>query len=68
MIGRFLDAGHRVGWVAADEVYGGHPKLRTALEERKFGYVLAVAPFTRTHHRRGEVPCGRPGREGAGAP
>jgi SRSO17 transposase len=23
MIGRFLDAGHRVGWVAADEVYGG---------------------------------------------
>ncbi|MFJ1831951.1 IS701 family transposase, partial [Streptomyces sp. NPDC088178] len=43
MIGRFLDAGHRVGWVAGDEVYGGNPKLRAALEERKVGYVLAVA-------------------------
>jgi DDE superfamily endonuclease len=43
MIGRFLDAGHRVGWVAGDEVYGGNPKLRSALEERKAGYVLAVA-------------------------
>lgn len=35
MIGRFLDAGHRVGWVAGDEVYGGNPKLRSALEERR---------------------------------
>ncbi|WP_406471508.1 IS701 family transposase [Streptomyces hirsutus] len=43
MIGRFLDAGHRVGWVAGDEVYGGNPKLRAALEERQVGYVLAVA-------------------------
>lgn len=43
MIGRFLDAGHRVGWVAADEVYGGNPKLRAALEERQVGYVLTVA-------------------------
>lgn len=43
MIGRFLEAGHRVGWVAADEVYGGNPKLRAALEERGVGYVLAVA-------------------------
>lgn len=43
MIGRFFDAGHRVGWVAGDEVYGGNPKLRTALEERQVGYVLAVA-------------------------
>jgi SRSO17 transposase len=43
MIGRFLDAGHRVGWVAGDEVYGGNPKLRSALEERGAGYVLAVA-------------------------
>jgi predicted RNase H-like HicB family nuclease len=32
-----------VGWVAGDEVYGGNPKLRSALEERKVGYVLAVA-------------------------
>ncbi|CAM5392864.1 hypothetical protein SHIRM173S_09229 [Streptomyces hirsutus] len=28
MIGRFLNAGHRVGWVAGDEVYGGNPELR----------------------------------------
>ncbi|UOB15627.1 IS701 family transposase [Streptomyces sp. HP-A2021] len=43
MIGRFLNAGHRVSWVAADEVYGGNPKLRSALEEHGVGYVLAVA-------------------------
>ncbi|MER6959974.1 IS701 family transposase [Streptomyces sp. NPDC000618] len=43
MIERFLDAGHRVGWVTADEVYGGNPKLRTALENHGVGYVLAVA-------------------------
>jgi SRSO17 transposase len=43
MIGRFLDAGHRAGWVAADEVYGGNPKLGSALQERQVGYVLAIA-------------------------
>ncbi|WP_078969224.1 IS701 family transposase [Streptomyces cyaneogriseus] len=43
MIGRFLDAGHRVSWVAGDEVYGGSPKLRAALEQRQLGHVLAVA-------------------------
>lgn len=43
MIERFLDAGHRVGRVNGDEVYGGNPKLRAALEEREIGYVLAVA-------------------------
>ncbi|MER6618691.1 IS701 family transposase [Streptomyces xantholiticus] len=43
MIERFLDAGHHVGWVTGDEVYGGNPKLRTALQERGTGYVLAVA-------------------------
>ena len=32
-----------MGWVAGDKVYGGNPKLRSALEERKVGYVLAVA-------------------------
>lgn len=40
---RFRDAGHHVGWVTGDKVYGGHPRLRTALEERGIGYVLAVA-------------------------
>lgn len=43
MIERFLDAGHHVGWVAGDEVYGGNPKLRAALEERGLGYALTVA-------------------------
>jgi SRSO17 transposase len=43
MVTRFLDAGHRAAWVAGDEVYGGNPTLRTALEERGTGYVLAVA-------------------------
>ncbi|WP_112471230.1 IS701 family transposase [Streptomyces triticisoli] len=43
MIARFLDAGHHAQWVAGDEVYGGNPKLRSALEGRSIGYVLAVA-------------------------
>lgn len=43
MIERFLDAGHHIGWVTGDEVYGGNPILRAALEERGLGYVLAVA-------------------------
>ena len=43
MVTRFLDAGHQAVWVAGDEVYGGNPRLRTALEERGTGYVLAVA-------------------------
>ncbi|MFI5775173.1 IS701 family transposase [Streptomyces sp. NPDC051658] len=43
MIGRALDAGVLASWVAGDEVYGGNPHLRTALEKRQVGYVLAVA-------------------------
>ncbi|MFF6877902.1 IS701 family transposase [Streptomyces sp. NPDC012474] len=43
MVARFLDGGHRAVWVAGDEVYGGNPRLRTTLEERGTGYVLAVA-------------------------
>ena len=31
------------GWVAADEVCGTDPALRTDLEEREIGYVLAEA-------------------------
>ncbi|MER6984621.1 IS701 family transposase [Streptomyces carpinensis] len=46
MIERFLDAGHHVGWVTGDEVYGGNPNLRAALEKRGLGYVLAVACST----------------------
>jgi SRSO17 transposase len=43
MIGRALDAGVAASWVAGDEVYGGNPHLRTALERWQLGYVLAVA-------------------------
>jgi SRSO17 transposase len=40
---RALDAGAPAAWAAGDEVYGDNPKLRTALEERGLGYVLAVS-------------------------
>ena len=43
MIARALDAGTPASWVAADEVYGADPGLRADLEDRKAGYVLAVA-------------------------
>ncbi len=38
-----LDAGVPAPWVTGDEVYGGDPKLRSALESRSTGYVFAVA-------------------------
>jgi SRSO17 transposase len=43
MIARALDAGAPARWVAGDEVYGADPSLRADLENRKMGYVLAVA-------------------------
>jgi SRSO17 transposase len=43
MITRALDAGVPAAWVAGDEVYGANPGLRTELERRRVGYVLAVA-------------------------
>jgi SRSO17 transposase len=43
MIGRALDAGTPAAWVTGDEVYGADPGLRTDLERRQTGYVLAVA-------------------------
>jgi SRSO17 transposase len=43
MITRVLDSGVTVSWVTGDEVYGNAGKLRTSLEERDVGYVLAVA-------------------------
>jgi SRSO17 transposase len=42
MITRALDAGVPAGWVAGDEVYGNDPSLRTELEDRGVGYVLAI--------------------------
>ena len=43
MIARALDAGTPASWVAGDEVYGADPGLRGDLEDRRVGYVLAVA-------------------------
>ncbi len=43
MIERAVGAGLPFSWVAADEVYGGNPKLRTWLEEQGIGYVMAVS-------------------------
>ena len=43
MLARSLDAGVPASWVAGDEVYGADPRLRGDLEERRIGYVLAVA-------------------------
>ena len=43
MIERGLKAGTPCNWVAADEVYGNNSKLRQWLEQRRLGYVLAIA-------------------------
>ena len=49
MIARALDAGAPAAWVAGDEVYGADPGLRTELETRGIGYVLAVAKSHPVH-------------------
>ncbi|MGW1659137.1 IS701 family transposase [Streptomyces atratus] len=43
MVEQALDAGAPARWVAGDEVYGDNPHLRTTLEDRRAGYVLAVS-------------------------
>src|SRR4051794_27848500 len=43
LIERALDAGVPARWVSGDEVYGADPGLRAALEDRRVGYVLAIA-------------------------
>jgi SRSO17 transposase len=43
MIARALDSGTPAAWVTGDEVYGADPGLRTDLERRQTGYVLAVS-------------------------
>jgi SRSO17 transposase len=43
MIARAVNAGVPFSWVAADEVYGGNPGLRSWLEEEGIAYVMAVA-------------------------
>src|SRR6478752_4332217 len=43
MLGRALDAGVPAAWVTADEAYGKDHKFRGWLEQRRIGYVVAVA-------------------------
>jgi len=43
MILAALDAGVPASFVTGDEVYGADPNLRAALEQRRVGYVMAVA-------------------------
>jgi len=43
MIFGALDGGTKAKWVTGDEVYGNNTDLRTALEHRKVGYVMAVS-------------------------
>lgn len=43
--------------MTGDEIYGQDPQLRTALEPRGIGYVLAVACSTRVRINRGRTPA-----------
>ena len=43
MLARALDAGVPAAWVTADEAYGKDGKFRDFLEQRRIGYVVAVA-------------------------
>jgi SRSO17 transposase len=43
MLARALDAGVPATWVTADEAYGKDYKFRTWLENKRIGYVVAVA-------------------------
>jgi SRSO17 transposase len=43
MLARALDAGIPAAWVTADEAYGRDGKFRDWLEQRRIGYVVAVA-------------------------
>jgi SRSO17 transposase len=62
-----LDGGAHAGWVAGDEVYGADPQLRTALQARGVGYVLAVAcshpvPALAGKQRADRIAAGLPRR------
>ncbi len=43
MLARALDGGVPASWVTADEAYGRDGKFRAWLEQRRIGYVVAVA-------------------------
>lgn len=73
MIEAALDAGCSSNWVTGDEVHGQDPQLRSALEARGIGYVLAVACTTkvRINENRTVVPAATvavslPGTPGTG--
>lgn len=55
MIAAALDAGVPFGWVTGNEVYGADPGLRTDLENRGIGYVLAVGCDRRVHANDGRT-------------
>lgn len=56
MIGRALDAGVLVSWMAGDEAYGNSPHLRDASEHRQLGYVLASPATDRATRRLTRSP------------
>jgi SRSO17 transposase len=56
MLGRALDAGVPAAWVTADEAYGRDGKFRDWLEQRRIGYVVAVA---RNQPVRGDAGASR---------
>jgi DDE superfamily endonuclease len=53
MLERALAAGVPASWVAADEVYGGNPRLRAWLETRALPYVLASSAPSGLSCRKG---------------
>ncbi|MYQ82426.1 IS701 family transposase [Streptomyces sp. SID4936] len=55
MIIAALDAGIAASWVTGDEAYGQDPQLRTVLEARGTGYVLAVACSARVRINNGRT-------------
>ena len=61
MLKRAVEAGVPVGWVTADEVYGGDARLRGWLEEHDLAYVLAVKAtqplWAAGEHGPAEVPA-----------
>jgi SRSO17 transposase len=55
MLTRALRAGVPARWVAADEVYGADPVLRTELELQQIGYVLAIGCDRRVPTAAGQL-------------
>jgi SRSO17 transposase len=55
MLARTLDAGMPAKWVTADEAYGKDSKFRVWLQQRRVGYVLAVACNQKVPTERGSA-------------